>query len=172
MSQSSSTIIELSLDDVINMNISDDFLKQESQSIVYEDDNDDIQEKDTDTTNNLIPEAIDECQNPLCHRDDIELFHRYEIDSDKAVVICNHCYDQGFRFCLFTHEVKHISQLEPVLDNMYAQPSYHQNQLEHSILSKIVNYEDYFRSIGIDNPNPTKSELSVDVASSEIDQFE
>lgn len=64
------------------------------------------------------------CQNPQCqylHRkNELRLLYIYEISSERSVIICDRCYDAGYRFCLFTHEVLHISHLEPVLDQYYA----------------------------------------------------
>jgi hypothetical protein len=95
------------------------------------------------------------CQNPKCLQNEHACFHLFEIDGDTTVVICNKCYDLGVRFCLFTHEILSMDQMEPVLDNMYAQPLYHQGQLDHDHLSSVNDMYQYFKSIGVDNPNPT-----------------
>lgn len=99
------------------------------------------------------------CQNEKCpyltKQDEIDDLHVFEIDGDHHVVICDKCYNAGFRFCLFTHDVLPRDQLEPVLENMYAKPAYHQGQLNKSILDTIDDIYSYFQMIGIENPNPT-----------------
>src|SRR5258706_14261743 len=94
------------------------------------------------------------CQNAFCHAITSDFFHLYEITADHLIVICHQCYEEGYRFCLFTHDVLHLSDLDPVFDNMYAQNQYHQNQLDSSILKNVKCLADYFQMIGIENPNP------------------
>ena len=94
------------------------------------------------------------CQNPKCRHNERESIHLFEVDGDNMIVICNQCYNSGYRFCLFTHEVLPLDQLEPVLDNMYAQPIYHQNQLTPERLSHINDIYQHLRLIGVDNPDP------------------
>lgn len=108
-------------------------------------------------TEELEPIQNQLCQNSLCQtqtQTQTNNYHIYEIDSEKHVVICNQCYNEGYRFCLFTHEVLHITQLDPVLEDMYAQASYHHGQLAPEILCHINNLYDYFKQIGIENPDP------------------
>ena len=105
------------------------------------------------------------CQNPSCRflelKEEIEKLHNYEINGDKIITICNYCYDDGYRFCLFTHKVKHIEELDPVLENMYAQKNYHHNQLNEELLKKIPDLSAYFQIIGIDNPCPTYNPIDL-----------
>lgn len=150
----------LSVEEIKQLPIGD-FLKQDYTSL-------------TDTENSHPNEAplIDEasktkqheydeyiCQNEKCpyltKRDEITDLHVFEIDGDHNIVICDKCYEAGFRFCLFTHDVMPLDQLDPVLDNMYAQPAYHQGQLNKSILDTLDDIYTYFQLIGIENPNPT-----------------
>ena len=105
------------------------------------------------------------CQNPSCRflelKEEIEKLHNYEINGDKIITICNYCYDDGYRFCLFTHKVKHIEELDPVLENMYAQKNYHHNQLNEELLKKIPDLSAYFQMIGIENPCPTYNPIDL-----------
>ena len=102
------------------------------------------------------------CQNPNCECENPTEIHVYEIDADRRVIICDHCYDSGYRFCIFTLDVLPISQLDPVLDNMYAQPQRHMNQLEHDVLAHVDDLYQYLKIIGIDNPNPEHILCKVD----------
>jgi hypothetical protein len=55
------------------------------------------------------------CQNPCCqHVITGASFHHYEISDETSVTICQQCYRDGYRFCLLTQEVHHISQLTPI----------------------------------------------------------
>jgi hypothetical protein len=105
------------------------------------------------------------CQNPGCQyldrRDELTSLHNFEIYASQIITICNFCYESNYRFCLFTHEVLHIDELEPVLDGMYAQPKYNQNQLNPDLLAKADNVVQYLNSIGIDNPYPTQTTIDL-----------
>jgi hypothetical protein len=94
------------------------------------------------------------CQNPGCMCDPINSIHIFEVNEDNLIMICDECYQSGYRFCLFTHDVLHIKDLEPVLNGMYAQPSYNQNQLNDLILNTVDDLYQYFKIVGIDNPYP------------------
>jgi hypothetical protein len=95
------------------------------------------------------------CQNPMCHcGDKVEYVHLYEIDSENFVVICNSCYDEGFRFCIYTHDVLHQTQLQPVLVGMYARPEINNHQLDIERLDCVVDLSQYLKLIGIDNHDP------------------
>jgi hypothetical protein len=106
------------------------------------------------------------CDNPHCQVKHIETVHRFEIDGEHEILICANCYDLGYRFCLFTHEVLHMDQMDSVLENMYAQKSYHKGQLSYQILCCVPNLYQYFKMIGIENPDPTHSIVNLH----EIDQ--
>ena len=95
------------------------------------------------------------CQNPTC-QDPLHApsYHIFEISGDNRVVICQPCYQLGYRFCLFTLDVLPMDQMDPVLDNMYAQPEYHQNQLTPERLYNVTDLYMYFKMIGLENPNP------------------
>lgn len=105
------------------------------------------------------------CQSPSCRflerREEIETLHNFEINGEKIITICNYCYDQGYRFCLFTHNVKHLDELDPVLEGMYAQKNYHHNQLNAELLRKIPDLSLYFQIIGIENPYPTYNPIDL-----------
>lgn len=112
------------------------------------------------------------CTNPGCcyldRREELTLLHNYEIDANNIITLCNYCYDEGFRFCLFTHEIKHIRDLHPVLEDMYAQEPFN-TQLKPEILSSISDLDYYLRTIGIENPCPTYSQIDL---TAEIDLIE
>jgi len=145
----------LELSDVQQLTDLSDFLRQEPAVKTVGDD--DTEKKEEEVLYKDINEYI--CQNAKClyhsRREELDSLHIYEVDANTMITICNHCYDQGYRFCLFTHEVLHIKDLDPVLEEMYAQPEYHQNQLQPYVLSKVNDLDEYFQIIGIDNPNPT-----------------
>lgn len=130
---------------------------------------DDISVKPTVKTKKraVLYEDINEyiCQNPNCkylkRRDDLEQLHLYEVDSYNIIVICNYCHDDNHRFCLFTHDVKPINEMEPVFENMYAQPTYNRGQLHPDILSKVNDIDLYLRGIGIENPCPNYSTIDL-----------
>lgn len=115
----------------------------------------------------VLVEETDEyiCQNPDCEylerKDELTKLHLYEVDSYNIIVICNFCYNKNYRFCLFTHDVKPISELEKVFDNMYAQPSYNRGQLHPDIISKVNDIDLYLKGIGIENPCPTYSTINL-----------
>ena len=94
----------------------------------------------------------------VCHNRDCKttrgLFHCFEITEEYVIMICEACYDKGYRFCLFSYDVAHASELEPVFDSMYVRPDFNQGQLSIQNLSKIGRLVDYFKEIGISNPNP------------------
>jgi len=162
----------LNLSDVEQIGNTYDFLKQESSTKL--DTNNEDEDKKEATFYRDINEYI--CNNPKCqylsNREDLESLHLYEVDADHIITICDHCYNKGYRFCLFTHEVLHIDDLDNVLDGMYAQPHYHQNQLRPEILSKVDDLDSYFQMIGIDNPNPTHHIIDLTEEDDEDDSIE
>ena len=62
------------------------------------------------------------CHNSACHHQAIDTFHIYDLD-DELIIICQQCHQDGYRFCLITHEILPINQLEPIFDHMYVKPS-------------------------------------------------
>jgi hypothetical protein len=96
------------------------------------------------------------CHNPQCSGDIKTLYHIYEIDHEPCnnIVICGQCYDNGYRFCLLTHEVLHVTQLKPVLGNMFISLSFDEHLLSPEKLQHIADIYDYMNMIGIVNPNP------------------
>lgn len=155
----STTSSLLDISEISGLNGIDDFLKQEPILKKLKGDVEDDDQVDEKMFYSDMNEYI--CQNPSCsylkRREALVSLHVYEIDANSMVTICNYCHDAGYRFCLFTHEVKHIKEMDPVLDNMYAQAKYHQDQLKPELLSKVKNIDDYMKIIGIDNPCPTHS---------------
>lgn len=147
-----SNTIELQFVEIQNLHNIKDFLTQNTPANELIDQNNSPNENQ-----NIVSEDIGEyvCQNNLCRSNDSEILHNYEVSSDKIITICDDCYSNGFRFCIFTHDILHVAQLEPVLDNMYAQPQFNQQQLDKDKLLKINDLHEYFQIIGIENPNPT-----------------
>lgn len=148
--------ITLTLDEINQLSL-DSFLKQEPEDAVEGDP--DVAEGDHDEVEggklSLDKSEIYLCQNPTCQYADSRTYvHVYEIDDDNQVIICDQCYDQGFRFCLYTLDVLHQSQLEPVLGNMYAQPAINQHQLDFERLDQVSDFYQYLKMIGIDNHDP------------------
>ncbi len=118
------------------------------------------------------------CHNPTCqyhdHRDLLDSVTVYEITADETINICCMCFCQGYRFCLITHEVHHLDDLDPVLesvletnhDQFYIQKQLNQNQLHPDILSTLDDFDEYFQMVGIENPCPHKT--IIDLKDSEI----
>lgn len=163
----------LSIAEIHEMSLND-FLKQEPFTETNTDTNIDPEvdpEVDHETNPGNIPDNTSQqkdnptdhyiCQNESCQHKDFNYVHLFEMDSDEIIVICDKCYDNGYRFCLFTHEVIHLSQMDSVLGDMYAQPSYHQNQLNPEIINTIPDLYQYLHMIGIDNPNPDHSIIEI-----------
>jgi hypothetical protein len=91
------------------------------------------------------------CQNPCCqHVEKGSSFHHYEISDETSVTICQPCYRGGYRFCLLTQEVHHISQLKPIWDDMYVHSQY--GSL--TDYSHVDDMYSYFQMIGIENACP------------------
>lgn len=128
---------------------------------------DDMENKPKKKKKDLFYEDVNEylCANPDCQylekKDDLVQLHLYEVDSYNIIVICNYCYDSNYRFCLFSHEVKPMSELEPVFENMYAQPHLHMGQLHPDIISSVPDIDNYLQSIGIENPCPNYSVIDL-----------
>lgn len=102
------------------------------------------------------------CQNHVCANQNITMFNIFQIDDDdNIVVICDNCYNLGFRFCLFTNEVIHQDQMVNVWGDMYVQPEYNQDRLNPNILNNITDLHKYLHIIGIDNPNPEHNIINV-----------
>lgn len=131
----------------------------------------DIQQLDSDQLGDFLRQDVRNtseilnsqqlCQNTLCHCKDVTHYHVYEINCEQRVIICQGCFERGYRFCLFTHTVYHLSELELVLGDLYAHPLYHKGQLTPEVLSQVDSLYDYFKNIGIDNPDPTHSVVTV-----------
>jgi hypothetical protein len=95
------------------------------------------------------------CQNQECVCDgEIKNIHLFEISEDDNIVICEQCYDAGYRFCLFTHQVIHQNGMVPVLKDQFALKEYDKGQLHPDHLCQIDDMFQYFKMIGIDNPDP------------------
>lgn len=139
-----------------------DFLRQEP-AMKNQNVDDDTKKKEELVYYKDINEYI--CQNTECvfleRKEELDSLHIFEIDGNTMITICNHCYDQGYRFCIFTHEVSHIKYLDPVLQEMYAKPEYHRGQLNPKVLDMVADIDQYFRTIGIDNPNPTHTVIDL-----------
>ena len=164
----------LNITDVQSLSNLAEFLRQEPNPdiepiIDSEEREEDPDKKDVPVVLSNVDEYI--CQNQTCeylaNKNELESLHVFQVDSDNDIVICNFCYDKGNRFCLFTHEVMHLSKLEPVLENMYAQPEHNQNQLNPNILSVVDDIDQYLQIIGIDNPNPTHTIIDL-IAESDL----
>lgn len=149
MEQSESKII------IPNFLISIDDLKE----IIQQDGSDIYQFLDNKEDSSVTEEskrALHLCQNALCNHDETPetIFHLFEIDQDNQIIICQHCYSDGYRFCLVTHQVLPIDQLNPVLDGMYVEKHF-QDFFDCRLLNQISDLNKYYRMIGVDNPNPT-----------------
>jgi CMP-N-acetylneuraminic acid synthetase len=158
--------IKLTIDDISKLAL-DDFLKVSpdeddplTTDVTMTEDainpSDKCEDKETPTEKPNVQTYF--CQNPDCpylnHREVRECLHIFEIDDTESIVICNQCYDNGYRFCLYTHEVMHQNKLQQVLGNMYAQPAINQHQLDSDRMTHIDDVYNYLKMIGIDNPNP------------------
>ncbi len=77
--------------------------------------------------------------------------HTFEVDGDNVICICNHCHDNGNRFCLISHQVEHIGNLVPIFDDMYVLPGH---QVNPEVLSQVDDIDDYLHNVGIENPCP------------------
>ena len=114
------------------------------------------------------PGPVPEIQggHPSCHQQ-CEILHVFEIDSERNVIICSQCYDSGFRFCLFSHEVLHMSQMDQIWGEMYAQPAYHRGQLSSELLAQIDDLYQYLQMIGLENPTPAHYQVNLKELSDE-----
>jgi hypothetical protein len=154
----------LDIKDVSDLDMGD-FLRPQESSFNTNEEKKETHQKHIDDPVNY--RDIDEfvCQNTLCKftdkRELIDKLHTYEINGDTRVVICGPCYDKGFRFCLFTHEVCHISTMECVLDEWYVQPKYNNSQLSEKMILQVNDLDSYLRMIGIENPNPTYEVINI-----------
>ena len=161
----SKTTQTLSLDDLLQLNREDlgDCLKQESSVGDYTND------EDEDETQPLqVDKKKYTCHNSTCQQIEPEHFHLYELDIERGIVICSHCYDLGYRFCLFCHKIRILSEFDQVLEDMYAHPRCHRNQLVPQLLSGINNLYEYFQLIGIEHIAPMHTIIN----SGEIDHLE
>lgn len=123
-----------------------------------------------DITDKDVPTNQEEyvCHNPVCVcLTRPTTVYVYEINGENTVIICDQCYRADFRFCLFTHEVLPLGQLESVLDGWFAQPEYNRGQLSPERLRHMDNLYQYFQMIGIENPCPRVSVIQL----TEVDQF-
>ncbi len=152
----------LDIYEIEQINQLSDFLKQKPFEFKYDGDSnidqeeDEFEVKNNDVYYSDINEYI--CLNSQCQylqkKTQIEYLHIYEVNADQIITICDHCHNQGYRFCLFSHIVMHITKMFPVLDGMYVHSSIHKDKLDPVILNKLDNLDEYFQMIGIDNPNP------------------
>lgn len=157
--------IALSIEDIMKLD-SGDFLEQDTEEPeelfapdLQEEDSDDeeLNEEELneeESKKNPIEKETNICQNECCNNGGSTTYHTFEITDDHLVVICEKCYDNGYRFCIFSHQVAHMTQMDKVLDDMYALPHYHQNQLTPDKMCDISDLFYYFKMIGIDNPSP------------------
>lgn len=138
--------------------LKEDVPPDEDTEDVGDEDKDDKDDKEDGT---ILPEVIEDglevmyinqeitCQNPCCQQKGSS-FHHYEISDETSVTICQHCYRDGYRFCLLTLDVYHINQLKPIWDDMYVHSQY--GSL--TDYSHVDDMYSYFQMIGIENACP------------------
>lgn len=104
-----------------------------------------------------------ECHNPECkcssRKEDIKQFHLFEMSGDdpKQIIICGECYDGGYRLCIFSHDVLHLTQLTRIGDGMHISSVYETDLSIRETISKIaskVGINTYLKQIGIMDPHP------------------
>jgi hypothetical protein len=117
-----------------------------------------------------VSASVPQCMNPVClYTVGVTHLHDFEITDDEHIYICSRCYDEGYRHCIISHEIHHISRMDQVLDDMYAVPAYNAGQLAPERLVCEEHLYDYFKSLGIANPSPFHSILDVAHATSNVE---
>lgn len=153
--------------------LDDDIRKQPEEDIVIDDDFIETSETppcecDTYELSRNIKELrshYDLCQNQLCPNkqsyDKIKIFHQFEMSDDNIICICGDCYDKGYRFCLFSGDVKHKDLLTPVENGMYIGQAYDRTLLDPSKLAQIPDLYDYMKRIGLENFCPSHRVIQI-----------
>ena len=99
-----------------------------------------------------------QCHNPLCQAEGFyESLHLYEFDDDQTLdnrIICQQCYEEGYRLCLITHEILHESLLIQIFDQIYVGSDCVVNLEDLHNLTSPEQIEEHLKMIGIDHPCP------------------
>jgi len=141
---------QISINDVMDLHV-DDFLRENT---LFQ-------------PEKMCQSTICQCHNPICvcqtQNEKNKVLHSFEINDENYIVICGACYDAGYRFCIYTHNILHIDKLIPVLKDMFAMKEYDNGQLSPKIISTIDDIYQYFKMIGIDNPEPDHTIIPINV---------
>lgn len=117
-----------------------------------------------ETINELTPEKNDlifddahPCCNHQCslinQKNQINWLHCYQINEATTIVICDICYQLGYRFCLVSHVIMHQCDMIQLFNGYHIQKQYH-DQFNLRQLNQTKDVNQYLQMIGIDNLYP------------------